>query len=244
MMLNGRAQLTTKGTTSLTKRRSNANPSLKKTFKPEASFRSSLFRNINCLKSKRISLKPSRQSKLLVHARVEDPDLATTEEEDPDKYPPNIFWRAMAAFMYLVPWIDAVTLGREVYHKFPVTIYLYFASSPFFGIYFLNNFAPLVIFFLMFLAVVKNKKLSHFVRFNCMQAIMLDIAVMLFTILHTYFPAEVRWSWLLTSFDMLSWICCMSTVLYSVFFTLKGSYADIPYVSEAVYIQVELSDYA
>lgn len=42
-------------------------------------------------------------------------------------------------------------------------------TGPFVGIYYSSQFAPLVVFFLMFLAVVKNNKLSHFVRFNCMQ---------------------------------------------------------------------------
>lgn len=36
-------------------------------------------------------------------------------------------------------------------------------------IYFGSQFAPLIIFFVMFLSVVKNTKLHHFVRFNCMQ---------------------------------------------------------------------------
>ena len=37
-------------------------------------------------------------------------------------------------------------------------------------IYFSSQFAPLIIFFVMFLSVVKNTKLHHFVRFSCMQA--------------------------------------------------------------------------
>jgi hypothetical protein len=37
-------------------------------------------------------------------------------------------------------------------------------------IYFGSQFAPLIIFFVMFLSIVKNNKLHHFVRFNCMQA--------------------------------------------------------------------------
>ena len=61
-------------------------------------------------------------------------------------------------------------------------------------IYYSSQFAPLVVFFLLFLAVVKNTKLPHFVRFNCMQGIMIDIVTMLFNILRTYFPAEFRWS--------------------------------------------------
>ena len=61
-------------------------------------------------------------------------------------------------------------------------------------IYYSSQFAPLVVFFLLFLSVVKNNKLPHFVRFNCMQGIMIDIVVMLFNILRAYFPAELRWS--------------------------------------------------
>lgn len=44
------------------------------------------------------------------------------------------------------------------------------AAGPVSQIYFSSQFAPLIIFFLMFLSIVKNKKLHHFVRFNCMQA--------------------------------------------------------------------------
>jgi len=73
-------------------------------------------------------------------------------------------------------------------------------------IYYSSQFAPLVVFFLLFLAVVKNTKLPHFVRFNCMQGIMIDIVTMLFNILRTYFPAELRWSVIL---DVRLASCCI-----------------------------------
>ena len=38
--------------------------------------------------------------------------------------PPNIFWRD-AALMYIIPWIDVIALGREVYHHFPFSIVLF-----------------------------------------------------------------------------------------------------------------------
>ena len=44
------------------------------------------------------------------------------------------------------------------------------AAGPLAKIYFGSQFAPLIIFFVMFLSIVKNTKLHHFVRFNCMQA--------------------------------------------------------------------------
>jgi uncharacterized membrane protein len=64
----------------------------------------------------------------------------------------------------------------------------------------------------LFLAVVKNKKLHHFVRFNCMQAIMLDIVIMLCHIVKAYLPAEIKWSVIAHLVDMGMWTTCMGTV--------------------------------
>mmetsp|Transcript_41461 Transcript_41461/g.105041 ORF Transcript_41461/g.105041 Transcript_41461/m.105041 type:complete len:249 (-) Transcript_41461:231-977(-) len=176
-------------------------------------------------------------------AKADDPD-AIGLDAGAAKGPPNVLWRVFAACIYIIPWIDSLTLGREVFHAFPTTIVLYFLPAPFVSIYYCNSFMPLIVFFLCFLAIVKNTKISHFVRFNTMQAIMMDIVVMLFNILRAYFPAEFRWSIILVLFDKFSFLACMATVLYAVFFTLRGFYADIPFISEAVYIQVEASEYA
>ncbi|PSC72911.1 chloroplast envelope translocase family [Micractinium conductrix] len=129
-----------------------------------------------------------------------------------------------------------------MYAKFRNLLLIYFAPGPLAKIYFGSQFAPLIIFFVMFLSIVKNTKLHHFVRFNCMQAIMLDIVVMLFHILRAYLPAELKWSVIGHYFDMFGWTCCMATVLYAVFWTVRGYYADIPFVSESVYHQVQLSE--
>ena len=50
--------------------------------------------------------------------------------------------------------------------------FVVYATGPFVGIYYSSQFAPLVVFFLLFLSVVKNTKLHHFVRFNAMQVSM------------------------------------------------------------------------
>ena len=41
--------------------------------------------------------------------------------------------------------------------------------GPLAPLYYSGQFVPLIVFFLLFLAIVKNNKLHHFVRFNCMQ---------------------------------------------------------------------------
>ena len=39
--------------------------------------------------------------------------------------PPSALVRVASAFLYIVPWIDVLTLGREVYHFFPASLLLY-----------------------------------------------------------------------------------------------------------------------
>jgi len=158
--------------------------------------------------------------------------------------PPTLVWRVLAALCYLVPWIDSISFGREMYRRFRNLLVLYLVPGPLAKVYFSSQFAPLIIFFVLFLAVVKNKKLHHFVRFNCMQAIMLDIVIMLCHIVKAYLPAEIKWSVIAHLVDMGMWTTCMGTVVYAVFWTLRGYYADIPFVSESVYHQVALSEYA
>ncbi|KAI8112874.1 hypothetical protein M9434_004194 [Picochlorum sp. BPE23] len=177
--------------------------------------------------------------------RAGDPDsMDASSDAAANQGPPTLFWRVFAALCYLVPWIDSISLGREVYRRFRNLLVLYLVPGPLAKVYFSSQFAPLIIFFVMFLSIVKNKKLHHFVRFNCMQAIMLDIVVMLMHIVKAYLPAEIKWSVISHFVDMFMWTTCMGTVVYAVFWTLRGYYADIPFVSESVYHQVALSEYA
>lgn len=49
---------------------------------------------------------------------------------------------------------------------------------------------------------------------------MLDIVSMLFTLIRTYIPSELRWSYLMDLYDMFAWNICVSTLLYCIFFAL------------------------
>ena len=106
--------------------------------------------------------------------------LARTRSIESLPYKPYILPHTHSFFLVRspVPWIDSISFGREMYRRFRNLLVLYLVPGPLAKVYFSSQFAPLIIFFVLFLAVVKNKKLHHFVRFNCMQAIMLDIVIM------------------------------------------------------------------
>jgi hypothetical protein len=112
------------------------------------------------------------------------------------------------------------------------------SAGKFVRFYYAHQFVPLIVFFFMFLAIIKNKRLHHFVRFNGMQAMMLDILVMLPTISNNYIPGEIFWTVLGKFITSTCFIAVFVAIAYSVVFTMAGKYADIPLVSDACYMQV------
>lgn len=65
-----------------------------------------------------------------VSARARDPDELEAEDEDEiNKGPPSLLWRVFAAFCYLVPWIDSITLGKEIYRRFRNLLIFYFVPG-------------------------------------------------------------------------------------------------------------------
>ncbi len=59
-----------------------------------------------------------------IAAKIKDPDL--DDEAAAIKGPPPLQWRVLAALTYLIPWIDVISLGREIYHIFPSFLWMYF----------------------------------------------------------------------------------------------------------------------
>ena len=111
-----------------------------------------------------------KEKRMDVVVAAQDPDsIDNPADAAANQGPPTLFWRVFAALCYLVPWIDSISLGREIYRRFRNLLVLYLVPGPLAKVYFSSQFAPLIIFFVMFLSIVKNKKLHHFVRFNCMQ---------------------------------------------------------------------------
>ncbi|KDD76100.1 hypothetical protein H632_c356p1 [Helicosporidium sp. ATCC 50920] len=166
-------------------------------------------------------------------------------EDDPTmRLPPTLMWRLLSALFYAVPWIDSVMLGYPMFGALPSLVPLYFAPAPLTKIFFCHPYAPLAIFFLMYLAVVRNQRLHHFVRFHCMQATMIDILAMMFMIAAAFFPAQFKASWLFEALNSFGFTTMMIFVLFSIVSALMGYYADIPLLSDSAYHQITIAEYA
>ena len=155
---------------------------------------------------------------------------------------PNIFWRVVSAAMYFIPWIDAQQLSNYFYDQWSVLLPLYMIPSWPAKVYCLTPMAPIIWFFALFSLVIRNKRLPHFLRYHTMQAMMTDIVVMLFGLVRQSLPYYVSGSWIDIVFSQYAFLCALLTVVWCIWKTLEGFYVELPFVSEAVYIQLSIAD--
>jgi hypothetical protein len=89
--------------------------------------------------------------------------------------------RIFAALVYLLPLYSAFAFGIFIFQQIPfLGAALVIVLAPLAFLYSsLGSFGSLIIFFVLFFAVVRNPRISHFIRFNTMQAILIDILVYL-----------------------------------------------------------------
>jgi len=126
----------------------------------------------------------------------------------------------------------------QIRADFPWTFKVAVLISPLLQIFYSNSFIPFVTFFTLFLAVVRNTKLNHFIRYNTMQAILLDICVMLAGLIMQYLPMYITVSIIGDLLEIFTLMNALFAIGYCMWNCLKGQYPEIPIITEAVYAQV------
>lgn len=152
--------------------------------------------------------------------------------------------RIFSCLVYLIPLLDVIGLvaGNLGTGSFltPVLGALITPLYPLLQFYYgFGGFMSLIIFFAIYMLVVRNYSLAHFLRFNAMQSILFGIVLSLFSILWRYIFAAILSGTLLgqTLFNTL-FLATLVAVGYSVIQSALGRYAEIPTISEAAYTQV------
>jgi uncharacterized membrane protein len=88
------------------------------------------------------------------------------------------------------------------------------------------------------LAVVRNPRISHFIRFNTMQAILIDILVYLLGLLLGFVARGLGANLVVETLFNVVFLGAFAACVYSIIQSVIGKYADIPTISEAAYSQV------
>lgn len=146
--------------------------------------------------------------------------------------------RIFACLPYLLPLMVGYGYGESLFLQFPplgeiLRLLLY----PVGIVYSIIPFASLVIFFGLLFLVVRNERIPHFIRFNTMQAILLEIGLMIFGLILSIIGGALQ-GFLMETISNTLFLGVLVAVVYSVVQSLMGRYAEIPAISDAVYMQV------
>lgn len=146
--------------------------------------------------------------------------------------------RIFASLPYLLPMVEVITFGFFLLAQFPPLAVVFAPILILWSFYRSVRYAGLIIFFALLLLVVRNEKISHFIRFNTMQAILLDIIIFLFNILMDVVRLIPSGGFAIQTLSTTIFLGIVVAVGYSVIQSLSGRYAEIPAISDAVYMQV------
>jgi Chloroplast import apparatus Tic20-like len=148
--------------------------------------------------------------------------------------------RIFACLFYLLPLLDLIVLVMgPLRGSFlsPVLDLITIPLLPLIMIYFSNSLIPFAVFFAVYLLVVRNESIRHFIRFNAMQAILFGIVLTLIGLLTGPLVGILPSLFIQTLFNTI-FLGTIAAIGFSIVQSAFGRYAEIPTISDAVYMQV------
>jgi uncharacterized membrane protein len=153
--------------------------------------------------------------------------------------------RIYASLPYLIPLVEVLAFAGPLVDSFPVLgvvlsplvilASIYRSILPF-------GLGSFVLFILLFSLVIRNERINHFIRFNTMQALLLDIVIFLvrlvFGLILGLLQAIPNGAFAMQTLSSTIFLGIVAAVGFSVVQCVRGKYAEIPAISDAVYMQV------
>ncbi|KAH7670892.1 hypothetical protein IHE45_10G058400 [Dioscorea alata] len=100
--------------------------------------------------------------------------------------------RLISAASYALPFFNSLHYGRFLFTRLPILATALNPILPLIAAYRSIPYAAFVVFFALYLGVVRNTQLSRYVRFNAMQAVVLDVLLALPSLIQRVFGVPTR----------------------------------------------------
>lgn len=142
--------------------------------------------------------------------------------------------RILSGISYLLPLLDGMQYGRYVFAQYPVAETVFRPLFPVLRFYSSIPFSNFIAFFTLYLAVVRNPSFSRYVRFNAMQACVLDVLIILPLIVQRVLnPRSGIGLDLLVIFYNTLFIFLLACFVFGVTSCLLGRTPRLPIVADA-----------
>ncbi|MED6218609.1 Protein TIC 20-v, chloroplastic [Stylosanthes scabra] len=192
-----------------------------------SSFLLSSTKNLNLLLPKRLITRKSNELRTLTVAKSNGSDSA----DAPD--------RLISALCYFYPFFDGVQYGKYVITQFYPLQAIVQPLFPAIRVFKSFPFNGFLVFLTLYFVVVRNQNFSRYVRFNTMQAIVLDVLLIFPDLLERSFnPRSGFGLEILMSLDSTVFLFLLVSLIYGSSSCLFGQIPRLPIVADAADRQV------
>ncbi|XP_062169370.1 protein TIC 20-v, chloroplastic [Alnus glutinosa] len=199
------------------------NPALKRLHSPY--LRSSFFTHPPYLTPTNFTAKPRSRRQVTVQSN------GSNSADAPD--------RLISAVCYFYPFFDGIQYGKYVITQFAPMQALIEPLVPAIRVFKSFPFNGFLVFLTLYFVVVRNPNFSRYVRFNTMQAIVLDVLLIFPDVLERSFnPKGGLGLDLLMSLDSTVFLFLLVCLIYGSSSCLVGQLPRLPIVAEAADRQV------
>ncbi len=151
---------------------------------------------------------------------------------------PSLAARTLGVFLYMIPWADSLTFGNHIYTKYPFTQIIQIPAIPIIIIERSIPFGNLLLFLGIFIGLVRNSKISYFLRFNALQSLLINIGIIIINFIFQIIFSPFFNSLIIRTFSSTLLISLFSVIFYCVWSCTQGNEPDLPIISEAAKMQL------
>ena len=151
---------------------------------------------------------------------------------------PSTGARILGVLLYMIPWSDSLTFGNHLYMKYPFTQIIQVPAIPIIFIERLIPFGSLFLFLAIFLGLVKNSKVSYFLRFNALQSLLINIGIIIVSFIFEIIFSPFLNTLIIRTFSSTILISLFLVIFYCVSSCTQGNEPDLPIISEATKMQL------
>ena len=149
------------------------------------------------------------------------------------------YWqRLIGMYLYMLPWSDSLPFGWNLFGQFPILRWL---GAPVLPILILERTLPfggLILFLGIFIGIVRNQKVPYFIRFNGLQALLINIIVILSGYIFQIFTRPLETGLILRTLSSTIFITFLTLVIYALIECFQGNEPDFPAITDAVRMQI------
>ena len=151
---------------------------------------------------------------------------------------PSLGGKILGILLYMIPWADSLTFGNHLYLKYPFTQIIQIPAIPIIIIERSLPFGNFLLFLAIFIGLVRNNKVSYFVRFNALQSLLINIGIIIISFIFQIFFSPFENSLIIRTFSSTLLITIFSMITFCVWSCTQGNEPNLPGISEATKMQL------